>query len=463
MTFVWTERHVRKALDLAPPPDPSGGPEYPRISTDSRALQPGDLFVALRGERFDGHDFVSDVLARGAGGAVVAQDAGIQELPGLFRVPDTLEALGRLAHYRRRALRARVVGITGSSGKTGTKELMKEAVAGRLRVHATPGNLNNRIGLPLTLLEAPPDAQALILEMGTNEPGEVGILTGIAEPEIGVVTTVSETHLEKLGSLEGVLEEKLDLLRGLPEDGLAVVGDEPPVLEKKARALGRTLLVTGWSERVRPEYRPEDPTTSEDGCFRFRWRGEPVALRVPGRHGVQNALLALTVADVLGVPAREAAERVGFVVPGAMRSEIRSVGSLTLLVDCYNANPQSLRAALDLLAGMGTPGRRVAVLGSMLELGRESKDLHRRSLQDALGYPLDLIVATGLFADAASEVDLPASGPRLLTASELEEATELLLESLEGSEILLLKASRGVALERLIPSLEGRFGPGGED
>ena len=459
MISPWTDQDVRRALGL-----PLGGSDpglaFPRISTDTRTVGQGDLFLALRGERFDGHEFVQDALAQGAAGAVVDGSFPSGENTPFYRVADTLLALGELARYRRIRLGAKVVGITGSSGKTSTKELLKGSLEGTVRVHATQGNLNNRVGLPRTLLSAPDGTEVLVLEMGTNEPGEIGALTHVAGPEIGVITTVSETHLEKLGSLDGVLEEKLDLLRGLPEEGLALVGDEPPLLEERARGLAHNLMVTGWSERVRPEHRPEQPALQDNGCYRFLWRGEPVELGMPGRHSVQNALLALAVADALGVPARDAADGVGRVGAWGMRSEVRLLGGLTLLVDCYNANPQSLRAALELLSSIRTKGPRVAVLGSMLELGEASRGLHLRELGHALSLPLDLVVATGLFAEVAGEVEPEAGGAELLVAPKLEGALELLLESLGGTEVVLLKASRGVAMEELIPGLEERFGPG---
>jgi UDP-N-acetylmuramoyl-tripeptide--D-alanyl-D-alanine ligase len=459
MSFHWTDRDVREALGMESRED-GADLEYAGISTDSRSVREGELFVALSGDRFDGHDFVPDALARGASGAVVACPVETKKPIRFYSVPDTLEALGRLAHHRRKALDIPVVGITGSSGKTTTKDLLKETLMGSLRVHATEGNFNNRIGLPLTLLKVPDGAEAVVLEMGTNEPGEIGALTAVAEPWLGVITTVSETHLEKLGSLEGVLEEKLDLLRGLPADGIAVVGDEPPILEAKARDVAPVLMVTGWSDRVSPEHRPESPTLLENGCYRFRWRGEPVELRMPGRHSVENALQALAVADVLGVPAKDAARGIGKLEGRGMRNEVRTLGTLTLLVDCYNSNPQSLRAALDLLTTLRAPDARVAVLGSMLELGEDSPDLHRRSLQEALAVPLDLVVATGLFAEAARTIDPPIPGPELVVAPDLLDAQEVLLDTLRGTEVVLLKASRGVAMEALIPSLERRFGPG---
>ena len=452
--FEWTDEEVRTALHVAPHDD--CGLTFTGISTDSRTTREGNLFVALCGENFDGHDYVSDAVGRGARGTVVARSV---EADGtcVYPVEDTLLALGQLALYRRRSLDAVVVGITGSSGKTGTKELARAAIEGSLRVYATPGNLNNRVGLPLTLLDAPDDAEVVVLEMGTSEPGEIAALTRIAEPQIGIVTTVSETHIERLESLEGVLEEKLDLLRGLPDDGRAIVGEEPAILSEHASSILRDVLVVGLGTDADAEYRAESPSMDELGCWSFVWRGEPVHLRVPGRHSVQNALLALTVAELLDVPASEAARGAGRVEAGAMRGEIRRIGGLTLIIDCYNANPQSLRAALNLLVEI-EPGRtKVAVLGSMLELGARSEELHTALLDEASMLGLDLLVATGDFARAAADAKSTGSLAILSVVDPLE-AYEGLRERLAGDEVLLVKASRGVALERLIPLFENDFG-----
>jgi UDP-N-acetylmuramoyl-tripeptide--D-alanyl-D-alanine ligase len=458
MTFLWTDLEVRKALGLNPQRALSDL-VFERIWTDSRTVERGDLFLALSGERFDGHDFVADALARGATGVVVSREVSTDEGARIYPVRDTLSALGRMAQHRRRALNARVVAVTGSSGKTTTKDLLEGVLTGSFRVHATPRNLNNRIGLPQTILMAPDDAQLLVLEMGTNEPGEIRALTEVAEPELGVITTVGETHLEKLGSVEGVLEEKLDLFRGIGVGGVGVVGDEPAILPDRARPLVGELRVAGWTDRADPEFRPAEAEITEKGCFRFRWMGENVRLRIPGRHSVQNALLALAVAHSLGIPARDATRRIQKVEARGMRSEIRVLGGLTLLLDCYNANPQSVRAALDLLETVQVLGPRVAVLGSMLELGERARILHRQALEDALSRSVDLVVATGLFAEAAQWVAPAPGAPELLAVSGMKEAEELLLERLGGTEVVLLKASRGVEMETLLPALEGRFGP----
>jgi len=239
------------------------------------------------------------------------------------------------------------------------------------------------------------------------------------------------------------------------------VGEEPAILSEYASSIPRDVLVVGLGTDADAEYRVDDASMDEQGCWSFVWRGEPVHLRVPGRHSVQNALLALTVAELLDVPAAEATRGVGRVEPGAMRGEIRRIGGLTLIVDCYNANPQSLRAALDLLVDI-EPGRtKVAILGSMLELGARSEELHTVLLDEASALGLDLLVATGDFARAASSARLaesPGAASTILSVTDPLEAYEELRGRLGGDEVLLMKASRGVALERLIPLFEHDFG-----
>jgi len=451
----WTDADVRAALGLvvdtgAPPTT------FARVSTDSRTVEAGDLYVALVGERFDGHDYVAESLAKGASGAVVSRAVSGVRGP-LYPVADTLVALGALAAFRRHALTAPVVGITGSSGKTTTKDFTTAALAAAKRVHATQGNLNNRVGMPLTLLAAPADAEAIVLEMGTNEPGEIRTLAQIARPDIGVVTTVGEAHLEKLGSLEGVLDEKLDLLRNVAADGRCLVGDEPAVLPARARGIAANVRVAGWSERADPDLRPVGASADGAGRYTFRWRGETVTVPMAGRHAVTDALLALAIAELVGVAPRDAARGIAAASTQKMRGEVRRVGGLTLIVDCYNANPQSVRAALDVLDGQ-VARRRVAVLGTMRELGPDSDRLHQEVLGAALGRSIDLVVATGGFERAAQVLGATAPvATELVTAADWQTAYPLLRERLAGDEIVLLKASRGIAMEGMLPLFERDF------
>lgn len=452
---MWTDLDVRRALglrtELAEP-----GVEYTGVSTDSRAVTEGQLYVALVGDRFDGHDFVAHALSNGAIGAVVSRPSPGDSDTRLYPVDDTLVALGRLASYRRSALDAPVVAITGSAGKTTTKEMAAAALSATLRVHATRGNLNNRIGMPLTLLSAPTDVEAVVLELGTNEPGEIGVLAQIARPDLAMITTVGESHLEKLGSLEGVLEEKLDILRHVAEGGRCIVGDEPPVLAERARVLCPRVRVVGWSERSGKADRPARAEVDVFGRYTFDWKGQRVSVPMVGRHAVSNALLALAIADQLGVSARDAVRGLASAEPGSMRGEFRRIGDLTVVVDCYNANPQSVRAALDVLDGQGVTARKVAVLGSMLELGARSAVLHDEVLRDALSRKIDVIVATGAFGEAAKAIG--QTDDRLIVADDWQSAWPRLRGSLAGDEVVLLKASRGIRMEGILPLLEQDFG-----
>lgn len=462
--FVWTDASVRRALGLRTELA-QAEVEYTGVSTDSRSIVEGNLYVALTGDRFDGHDFVADALSRGASGAVVSRPSAGDPRARLYPVDDTLVALGRLAAHRRARLDAPVVAITGSSGKTTTKNMTFSALATTLRVHATHANLNNRIGMPLTLLAAPDDAQAVVLELGTNEPGEIRALAQIARPDVAVITTVGESHLEKLGSLDGVLEEKLDLLRHMAEGGHCVVGDEPAILARRAQALCTQLRVVGWSDRADPASTPTNADLDVFGQYTFDWRGVRASVPGVGRHAVSNALIALTVAELLGVSPRDAVRGLAAAEVGSMRGEVQRMGDLTLIVDCYNANPQSVRAALDVLDDQGVAARKVAVLGTMLELGDQTERLHLDVLHDAVNRELDLVVATGAFADAARAEgrDQPGgtseAADRLLVADDWSTAYPLLRERLDGNEVVLLKASRGIALEGILPLLQADFAP----
>ncbi len=461
--FRWTEQEVRRALELS---GSEGGERvFPRISTDTRAIGRGDLFVALRGERFDAHDFLSQAAAAGATGAVVERvpDGAPGELV-YFRVPDALRALGALGRHRRERLDARVVGVVGSNGKTTTKDLIRAALEPRFRVHATQGNLNNRIGVPLTLLAAPDDVQVLVVEMGTNEPGEIEILTALVRPDAAVVTSIGEEHLEKLGDLDGVLREETAVLPGVRDGGPVFVAEEPASLPERARALlGESRVrVAGFSAEaeLRPHGGAEAIEYDADGSTRWRWEGVEVHVPVPGRLNVRNALLALGLAREWGVDPAAAAAGIDRVPRPKLRGEWHSFGGVRVLADCYNANPPSTVAAVELLARLPAKGSKVAVLGTMRELGASAELLHRRTAESvaaAAGKGVDVVVATGAFVEAFRPF-AHALGNRLVAAADPVEAYRALAPRLEGGEVVLLKGSRGEALERWLPLLERDFG-----
>lgn len=451
MSAFWTDAEVRAALGLE---GAAGDIAFASVSTDTRTIEPGALFVALVGERFDGHDYVAEAHARGARGAVVSRrPEGVPEDFVVYRVEDTLRALGDLARHYRRSLPARVCAVVGSNGKTTTKELVRAALEPRYRVHATRENLNNLIGVPLTVLAAPRDAEALVVEAGTNAPGEIDRLGEILEPDAVIVTAIAEEHLEGLGDLAGVLEEESSMLRHLTPGGLALVAPEPSELVERARELAGRVLVAEEDASLRAE----DVRLDDEGRVSFRWEGVEVGLEFRGRVHARNALYALGLAREWGVDPAAAAAALRTVQPFGMRSEVRRYGELTVLVDCYNANPASVEAAVELLGSLPRRGGRVVVVGSMRELGSASAALHRRVAERIATSDVDLVVATGDFAEAFAGLESALEG-RLIRVEDPLEAYGPLVRRLGGSETVLLKGSRGVALERLLPRFEADFG-----
>jgi UDP-N-acetylmuramoyl-tripeptide--D-alanyl-D-alanine ligase len=416
-------------------------------------LKPGELFVALRGERFDASEFVRAAAAAGAEGAIVERrPEGVPADLELFVVEDTLRALGRLAAVRRLELEPTVVAITGTSGKTTTRELTAAALGEG--AYASPGNFNNLVGLPLSILTAPEDAGIWVLEIASNSPGEVERLGRIAEPDHAVITSVAEGHLEGLGDMQGVLNEKLGLLTSLRAGGRALVANEPSELVQGARESCSDVRTVGLDDTA--DEHPDAWAVSEHGV-EWSWRGVDFRLPGFGAHLIKDALFAASVADLLGVERREMAERIGAVQLPPMRGEVRRVGGLLLLVDCYNANPSSFRAAIESLEGLAGERRRAVLAGTMLELGERSAALHEEVARAMVSAGIELIAATGEFA-AAFERSGPRPSEGLILGTELEDAYRQLAQRLRGDEAVLLKASRGMKFERAIPLFERDFG-----
>jgi len=443
---AWDSARVASALGVPGP----RGLRFTGVSTDTRHLTPGALFVALTGDRFDAHAFLGEARAQGAAAAVVRQGTPpVDGLP-LFEVADTLVALGLLARARRRLFPpgSPVVGVTGSSGKTSTKEMIRAVLATKYRVHATGGNLNNLVGVPLTILAAPADAEALVIEAGASVPGEIPRLRSVIEPTIAVISNVGYAHVAGFGSLAGVMQEKLALVDGAP---VAVVGTDPPELAVEARRRARTVVAgTGRDADVRPDAAELD----DGGHPRLTWRRHTVTLPVVGFHQIENAMLALAVGREVGAdPARAIAALAGVRLPGG-RGAMLELGDLTVIDDTYNANPTSLRWALKLAQWLAERRRRplAVVVGSMLELGPESARLHALAAAEIAALDPALVVAVGEFVPAF-EPYRTALGRRLLMAPDAGALGPRLKAALTGNEIVLLKASRGVALERVLPHL----------
>jgi UDP-N-acetylmuramoyl-tripeptide--D-alanyl-D-alanine ligase len=438
---------VREALGLAPEPPLTDCPSvtFSEISTDSRTLRPGALFIALRGDRFDGHDHLAAAAKAGAAAAIVR--GGTAPVPGLpfIEVDDTLRAYGDLAHARRTDITGPVVAITGTNGKTSTKEMLAAVLRTRYRTHATRANLNNLVGVPLTILEAPADTEALVVEAGANGPGEIPRYREIIEPTIAVVTNVGEGHVEGFGSVEGVMREKLALVRDVP---LAVVGSPPPDLPERAAALARRVV----GERDRPA---ASVTLDSGGRPTVEVSGRRFTIPYPGRHLGGNALLVWSVVRELELDLDACARALEHLTLPGGRSELRQEGGLTILNDCYNANPPSFLAAINTADAIRRGRRLVFVAGTMRELGPASAELHAQVAEALVALNPDVLAAVGDFVPAL-EPYAARLGSRLITAPDAEAVGPLVASQLQGNEVVVLKASRGVALERILPHLLAR-------
>ncbi len=441
----WTLRRLSAALELGVADDRP----IRAICTDTRAVQPGDCFLALVGEKFDGHDFLADAVAKGAAAVVVNagnRAAGLG-VPALV-VDDTLHALGALGRYKRRAWGRPVIAVGGSNGKTSTKELIRGALGARLNVHATTGNLNNQIGVPLTLLALPDDADVAVIEVGTNEPGEIAILRAITEPNIAVVTAIQEEHLEGFGDLAGVLAEEASLCDGIPT---AIVPAAEHELLREARSRAGRVVSVGLGEG---ELASTAHGLHIDGRGWMDVNGTKVEVPLRGTHNMRNAMLAVAVARECGLSMDDAAQGIASIDVGSvpsMRSSVASLGSALLINDAYNANPGSARAAIALLGDVAGDRPRVIILGTMRELGAAAEKSHREIAESALASGAMVVAGIGDFVAPLSGAQ--GSKAKVVTAPDVDELWPLLEPHLPAGAAILLKASRGVRLERIVPYL----------
>ena len=424
-------------------------------AADSRLVRAGDLFAAFRGERLDGNDFADEALARGAA-AVICERAPAGEWPDrtIAVVDDTRAALAALARDWRRACSATVVGVTGTVGKTTTKELTAAALAARFRTHHSPGNLNSREGLPLALMSLRPEHEVSVLEMAMDSAGEIAELCAIAEPSVGAVLNVGATHLEKLGSMEAIAREKLSLARSLPRDGVAVLNLDDERIAAAAGELAREIIGFGAGAEARLRHGELRDLGLEGTAFAVAFDGAEacVRLQLPGAHLVPAALAAIGVQLALGANLAEAAAAVSTArVDGRLRVRHTASGA-RILDDTYNASPASVAGALALLRGLD--GRRVALLGEMAELGELAEREHRRIGRLAADC-CDALAAAGPLCRPLVE-EARAGGLRECRWFERkEDAASFAAGLLREGDHVLVKASRGQAFERLIPLLEG--------
>ncbi len=420
-------------------------------SVDTRTQNAGDLYFALRGPNHDGHDYVAAAFEKAAVGVVVeaGREAPAEAVGRRLEVADTLRALQGLGRWARRHWGGTVVGVTGSAGKTTTKDAIAHLLRVELETGRTIGNFNNHVGVPLSILRLADDCRVAVLEMGMNHAGEIRELAGIARPDIGVVTNVGYAHVEFLGSLDGIAGAKGELIEELPAGGVAVLNaDDSRVRRLRATNLGRTLTF-GFAEDA--DVRAEAFDESAAGLTRFRALGVNFETALPGRHGVMNLLAAIAVARVFDIAPERLRDAVRTFSAGRMRGERSQHGGVEIWNDCYNSNPEAAQSMID--AFVAAPAaRRFAVLGEMLELGPSSEDLHRRVGRYAAEHGVDYLIGVSGQASAMVEeavrAGMPPDAARFF--ADATEAGDFLRTAARRGDAVLFKGSRGVRVERAL-------------
>jgi UDP-N-acetylmuramoyl-tripeptide--D-alanyl-D-alanine ligase len=425
------------------------------VCIDSRALQPGDLFVAIRGENFDGHAFVEEAARRGAAAAMVERaPAGLPENFGVIEVADTVLGLQALSAGYRATLTLKIAGITGSNGKTSTKDFTAAILAQRLRTAKTQGNLNNHLGVPLTLLRLSPEDEIAVVEMGMNHPGEIAPLAALAKPDLAILTNIGTAHIEFMGTREAVAREKSALAEAVSSEGTVILNADDDFTPSIARACRARVVTAGLAAGdVRgTELQPLISGTS----FRLHAAGESVAvnLPVPGEHMVRNAVLASAAGLACGLSLAVCARGLAASTLTKGRLQTRALGGITILDDTYNANPDSAIAGLATLMALPGPGRRLAVLGRMAELGQEAERGHRQVGAAAARAGLAALITVGDEAHWIAESAQAAGFAATTHAANLEEAVAALRAQARAGDLVLVKGSRSARMERLIEAWE---------
>jgi UDP-N-acetylmuramoyl-tripeptide--D-alanyl-D-alanine ligase len=434
-----------------------------RISTDSRTLQAGDLFVALRGGNFDGHNFIKQAAERRAAGAIVDRnwkEKAPKDFP-LLRVDDTLIAYQQIAARYRQSVPLKVIAITGSNGKTTTKDFVAAALSTRFRVTKSDGNFNNHVGLPRTILEARSKDEIGVWELGMNHPGEIAALAKIAAPDVGIITNIGVAHIEFMGTREAIAQEKGALAEAIDSEGTLILNADDPFSEGIAKRSHANVV---WAGIENGSLRATDLRQSANGSEFTILEGAHrcrAQLPVPGLHMVQNALFAVAAGRAFGLSLEDCAGGLVSAPLTKARLQIKTIRGVQFIDDSYNANPESMRAALATLAELETDGRRFAVLGEMAELGKESERGHREVGEAAATLKIDELIAIGetaaMIADGAKKAGLE----KTRTVSSPAEAAEILAEEGSPNDLVLIKGSRAARTERVLEEFAKRQSPEG--
>lgn len=431
--------HVRGAADTL----------IARVSTDSRTIRPGELFVALRGEHFDAHHFLEQVAKNGAAGAIVSE-IGSAKLPSnfaLLKAIDTLHAYQNLATNYRHLLGLKVLGITGSNGKTSTKDFAAAILARAFRVTKTHGNFNNHIGLPRTILDANPDHEMAVWELGMNHPGEIAALSQIASPDAAIITNVGVAHVEFMGTRDAIALEKGMLAEAIKPNGFVVLNSDDEFAASIARRTLARVIFAGIDEGDIHATGIEQTSNGAEFTLVEGAHFCRAQLPVPGLHMVRNALLAVAAGRAFGMSLEDCAAGLAAAPLTQARLQIRQLRGVQFLDDSYNANPDSMKAALRTLVELETEGRRIAVLGKMAELGAESERGHREVGETAAALGIDQLIAVGETADQIASAAQKAGLAHVVVARDSNEAAEILSESVSAGDLVLVKGSRSARTE----------------
>jgi UDP-N-acetylmuramoyl-tripeptide--D-alanyl-D-alanine ligase len=429
-----------------------------RVSTDSRTLQPGDLFVPLRGENFDGHKFVAQAGERGAVGAMVEESwkGAAPDTFALIRVSDTLAGYQTLAANYRKSLPLKVVVITGSNGKTSTKDFVAATLSRGFRVTKTEGNFNNHVGLPQTMLAALASDEIAVWEIGMNHPGEIAALSKLAAPDVGIITNVGLAHIEFMGSREAIAVEKGALAEAVEANGTVILNADDPHSRGIAERTRAKVILAGIENGF---VHATEVTQSSSGCEFTILEGAHrcrAQLPVPGIHMVQNAMLAVAAGRAFGLSLEECAAGLASTPLTKARLQIKEINGIRFIDDSYNANPDSMKAALRTLVELDTDGRRVAVLGQMSELGEESERGHREVGEAAAAFGIDELIAVGATGAEIARAAQQAGLRKSTSVQEAEEAAERLGETASPGDLILVKGSRSARMERVLEAFSKR-------
>lgn len=423
------------------------------LCMDSREKAKGVVFWPIKGARFDAHQFVSQMEKDGALMSIVNQDAVNQNSFKMYApVDDTTKALLKLAKGYQKNFKVKKVAITGSNGKTTTKEMTKAVLSMKFNTHATQGNFNNHIGVPMTLFQLKHSHEAAVVEMGTSGPDEIRPLSLATEPDVAVITNIGASHLERLGDLDGVFNEKINIVAGLKKGGTLIVNADDAHLCKVRNTKNYKVLTFGVRRGI---IKPEKLTWNENSCADFYIGRTHFTLNVPGDHNLYDALAAIAVGETFRIPKGEMAKALAEFRSTTMRMEVKNANGFKIVSDCYNANPSSTKMALQTLGNMKLSGRRIAILGDMLELGKESSNLHKQIGAMVPDMNFDMLLAVG--KDARNYVDGAKSrGMKNVKHFDVvEDVVSFLSETVAEGDVLLVKGSRGMHMEKVVEALLG--------